>query len=428
VKHFGIISPPVSGHIHPMSALGRELVARGHRVTYLQMLDLEEKIRSEELDFEPIGESDHPRGSLPVSLKQLGQLHGFAALRFTIDAVARTSVMICRDAPDAIRRRGIDALLVDQMEPAGGAVAEHLGIPFVTICNALAMNQEASVPPPFTPWRYRDTAWGRARNRAGYAISNAVTRPISRVVAEFRHRWRLPTLRRPDDSFSKLAQICQMPREFDFPRRELPETFHYVGPLRRPQANGVPFPWERLDGRPVIYASLGTLQNNREPVFRCFAEACRRLDAQLVISHGGGLSDQQAASLPGSPLVVRYAPQPELLKRARVTITHAGLNTVLDSLSAGVAMVLIPLTYEQPAIAQRVERLQAGMVVPFSTLSPFAIENAVTGIFDGQRTADHVQSNAGGVRSAADIVESVLGIQFLASAMRRRPPPDGSYR
>ena len=39
--HFGIVSPPVPGHIHPFGALGRELIARGHRVTFLQMADVE---------------------------------------------------------------------------------------------------------------------------------------------------------------------------------------------------------------------------------------------------------------------------------------------------------------------------------------------------------------------------------------------------
>ena len=48
--HFGIVSPPVAGHIHPFAALGRELAARGHRVTSFQMPDLETKIRSEELE------------------------------------------------------------------------------------------------------------------------------------------------------------------------------------------------------------------------------------------------------------------------------------------------------------------------------------------------------------------------------------------
>src|SRR6478735_7810933 len=99
MKHFGVVSPPVSGHIHPLSALGRELRARGHRVTYFQVPDLEEKIRSEGLDFQPIGQGDHPRGSLLQSLAQLARLQGLAALRFTIRAVASTSIMTCRDAP-----------------------------------------------------------------------------------------------------------------------------------------------------------------------------------------------------------------------------------------------------------------------------------------------------------------------------------------
>jgi zeaxanthin glucosyltransferase len=412
MKHFGIISPPVSGHIHPFAALGRELIARGHRVTYLQMADLEEKIRSEEIDFEPIGLTDHPRGSLPQSLSRLGQLKGLAALRFTINAVARTSVMVCRDAPDAIRRAGINALLVDQMEPAGGAVAEHLGLPFITVCNALAINRDPVAPPPFTDWTYRDSPLARLRNKVGYAASDWLTRPIANVVAEYRKKWKLAALRSPDDSFSKLAQICQMPRAFDFPRTSLPEQFHYVGPLRRPRRTPVPFPWERLDGRPLVYASLGTLQNSREPIFRCFAEACASLNVQLVMSHGGGLTHQQVANLPGDPLVVSYAPQAELLARARLTITHAGLNTVLDSLANGVPLITIPITYEQPAIARRVEWTGSGRSIALSKLDTPGLRQLAEKMLGEQNYRDAAArlgtgiAKAGGVTVAADRVES----------------------
>jgi len=413
--HFGIISPPVSGHIHPMSALGRELVARGHRVSYLQVVDLRAKIEAEGLEFVGIGESDHGPGTLPVSLKALGQLEGLAALRFTIQAVASTTRMVCRDAPAAIAEAGIQALLVDQMEPAGGAVAEHLGLPFVTICNALAINRDPIVPPPFTPWSYRDTGWARLRNRLGYALADRQTAPITRVVSEFRAAWGLPRLDSPDDSFSKLAQICQMPREFDFPRSSLPRGFHYVGPLRRQAPREVAFPWDRLDGRPMIYASLGTLQNNREPLFRMFAAACERLDAQLVVSHGGGLTEDQARSLPGGPLVVPYAPQEALLARARLTLTHAGLNTVLDSLSNGVPVVAVPITYEQPAIARRIEWCGAGSGIPFRSLSVCRLESEVRGMLEdapareGAVRLSRAIEAAGGVRRAADLVEATLG-------------------
>jgi zeaxanthin glucosyltransferase len=411
MKHFGIISPPVSGHIHPFAALGRELQARGHRVTYFQVIDLEEKIRSEEIGFEPIGLTDHPRGSLPESLAKLGRLDGHAALRFTIDAVARTSVMVCRDGPDAIRRAGVDALLVDQMEPAGGAVAEHLGLPFVTVCNALAINRDPVAPPPFTDWRYRPAAWAKLRNAIGYAASDWITRPITKVVAQYRASWKLPALRSPDQSFSRLAQICQMPRAFDFPRANLPEHFHYVGPLRRKRTAVVPFPWERLDGRPLVYASLGTLQNSREPVFRCFAEACAGLDVQLVISHGGGLTAQQAAALPGNPLVVEYAPQEDVLSRAQLTITHAGLNTVLDSLSQKIPLVAIPITYEQPAIARRVEWTGSGCSIGLRALTAASLRRSVESVLKRTNYRARAQQlsaaihDAGGVARAANIVD-----------------------
>ncbi len=415
MRHFGIISPPVFGHIHPFSALGRELKARGHRVTFFQMQDLEQKIRSEGLDFQPLGESDHPPGSLPSSLARLGQLQGLAALRFTVQAIERTSVMVCRDGPAAIGRAHVDALLVDQMEPAGGAVAERLGLPFITICNALAINRDPVAPPPFTPWRYRKTQWAMVRNRVGYIASDWVTRPVARAVNEYRRKWKLPSLSSPDESFSTLAQICQMPREFDFPRTRLPECFHYVGPLRRTPLHPISFPWDRLDGRPVIYASLGTLQNSREAVFRCFAEACLGLDAQLVISHGGGLSQVEAAGLPGNPLVVDYAPQSDVLARAHLTITHAGLNTVLDSLSNGVPLVTVPITYEQPAIARRVEWTGAGRSLSLARLDTAVLKGSVRAVLQqahyrlaAGRIANAI-GDAGGVKQAADVIEHVIG-------------------
>jgi len=414
MTHFGIISPPVPGHIHPFAALGRGLIARGHRVTYLQMLDLEEKIRSEGLDFEAIGTTDHPRGSLPASLDALGRLKGLSALRFTIQAVAKTTRTMCREAPEAIRRLKIDALLVDQMEPAGGAVADHLGIPFVTICNALPINRDPVAPPAFSPWRYRQSPLASVRNAIGYAVSDWLTHPITRVVAEYRARWRLAPLASPDDSFSTLAQISQMPREFDFPRAALPPQFHYVGPLRRAAPHSIAFPWEKLDGRPIVYASLGTLQNSREAVFRCFAEACRDFDVQLVISHGGGLTDAQSSHLPGAPLVVRYAPQETLLERAHLTLTHAGLNTVLDSLAHGVPLVTVPITYEQPSIARRVEWHACGESIALRQLNLRRLRGRLASVLhdscyrDGAARMRAAISAAGGVEKTTVLVESAV--------------------
>jgi MGT family glycosyltransferase len=375
------------------------------------MEDVRTRAQSEGLEFLPIGQRDHPEGSLAESLNRLGHLRGLAALRYTIGAVARTTEMICRDAPEAIRAAGVDVLLVDQTEPAGGSVADYLGLPFVTVCNALALNREAAVPPPFTNWTYRESCWCRARNRLGYIASDRIMRPVMRVIASFRRRWGLPAHRSPEDSFSRLAQISQQPPAFDFTRRALPRRFHYVGPLRGNSGPKSSFPWDQLDGRPLIYASLGTLQQSKEHIFHCFAEACADLDAQLVIAHNGGLDDRAIALLPGKPLTVSYAPQTEVLSRSRVALTHAGLNTVLDALTYGVPIVAVPVTYEQPAIAARVEWSGTGRSLPLARLTVQRLRALVQEVLDQPSFALNARlvaasiRTAGGVRRAADIAE-----------------------
>jgi zeaxanthin glucosyltransferase len=380
-------------------------------MTWFHMEDLADRIRGEDLEFYTIGQTDHPRGSLPESLAQLGRLQGWPALRFTINAIRKTTDMICRDLPEAVRRSGVDALLVDQTEPAGGSVAEHLGMPFVTVCNALALNREPYVPPPFTPWGYQRSAWARVRNGAGYAISDRVMSPVTGMLAGYRRRWKLRPLRSGDDTGSKLAQISQQSAEFDFPRERLPENFHYVGPLRDPHPRRNEFPWDRLDGRTLIFASLGTLQNGKEAIFRCFSEACAGLPVQLVIAHGGGLDGHALSSLAGDPITVPYAPQVEVLKRCALTLTHAGLNTILDSLSQGVPAIAIPLTFEQPAIAARLVWVGAGYRIAPAKLEAGSLRRRIEGVLEEgsyRQAAARMASSigrAGGAGKAADIIE-----------------------
>jgi UDP-glucoronosyl and UDP-glucosyl transferase len=50
--------------------------------------------------------------------------------------------------------------------------------------------------------------------------------------------------------------------------------------------------------------------------------------------------------IPANTVVVRVAPQIELLKRSALCITHAGLNTTLEALAQGVPLVAIPIGYD----------------------------------------------------------------------------------
>jgi UDP:flavonoid glycosyltransferase YjiC (YdhE family) len=107
----------------------------------------------------------------------------------------------------------------------------------------------------------------------------------------------------------------------------------------------VDFPWERLTGEPLIYASMGTILNGRLDVFRIIVAALAKHEGlQLVLSMGDQVDPEQIGPVPSNAIIVKQAPQLELLKQTSVCITHAGLNTVLESLAQGVPQLAIPVT------------------------------------------------------------------------------------
>lgn len=430
MARFGVITPPVPGHLNPFIALASTLQERGHEVVFVHMGDVAERVERAGLSFVEIGASDHPRGSLPASLQTLGTLHGRAALAHVVEAVARTTRMFCREGLPALREARVDALLVDQTEPVGAVLAERLGVPHVTVCNALLVHREVGVPPPFTRWTPNDSWPALLRNAAGYHASDVALRPMHRVMAEQRAAWGLPAWRRMDASFSTLAQVSQQPSAFDFPRRHAPAVLHYCGPFRHARADAAPFDWSRLDGRPLVYGSLGTLQGARRAVFAQFVEACAALDVQLVLSHGGALSSEAVEELATRALVMPYVPQRELLARAAAALTHAGLNTVLDALSFGVPLVAVPLAFEQPAIAARVDWLGCGRVVSVAKLSSSRLREALEAVLSQpayRRAAANIEASiaaAGGAPRAADVIERAVatGRPVVASPVAEPAP------
>jgi MGT family glycosyltransferase len=418
----GIVCPPIPGHLNPMCALGRELVRRGHPVCVFGLPDNAAKVRSEGLEFHGVGAET--AGTLAAEVARLGQLTGLKALRATVARGLELARINCRDLPAALRRERIHGLLVDQNDPAGGSVADKMGLPFVTVCAALLLNREDAIPPNFAPWPYRNIWWARLRNRIGYALFERLVQPITDAVNDYRRAWGLRPHRVIADTFSTVAQISQQTPAIDFAYRELPPTFHYTGPWRDDAAPPVSFPWHQLSGAPLVYATLGTLQNQKAELFHVIAAACDGLDVQLVLTHGGALSNADARKLPGQPLVVRYAPQRTLLARAALTIAHGGLNTVLDSLSFGVPLVVVPVTHEQPGIAARVAWSGAGRVVPLRRVTLERLRDAVTEVLRGEsfgRAAGRVQASiqaAGGVARAADIIEEAVSARRVAATCR----------
>ncbi|MER3477815.1 MAG: glycosyl transferase family 1, partial [Leptolyngbya sp. ERB_1_2] len=325
------------------------------------------------------------------------------------------TLMLLQEAPAALQSVGVEALLIDQTSFGGATVAQFLDLPFISVCCALMLNQDPNVPPINTSWKYHSAQWARLRNQLGHELMNRIARPITEPIAAYRQRWNLPAYTHADDAYSHLAQLCQQPAEFEFPRQHLPACFHFTGPYSNPASREPAFfPYEQLTGQPLIYASLGTVQNQLLGTFQVIAEACQEQDAQLVIALGGGSSPESLPALPGSPLVVEYAPQLELLQRTTLTITHAGMNTTLESLSNGVPMVAIPIANDQPGVAARIAWTGTGELVTLKDLSVSKLRSAIQRVLsEGTYKANALRlqaaiQQAGGAKRAADITEQVV--------------------
>ncbi len=220
----------------------------------------------------------------------------------------------------------------------------------------------------------------------------------------------------PDSTLSPLASITQTPRAFDFESSHWPSQFHHTGPFHDGKGReNIDFPWQLLTGEPLVYASMGTILNGRLDVFRTIVAAlAKRKDLQLVLSVGDQVDPEQIGRVPNSAIIVKQAPQLELLKQTSVCITHAGLNTVLESLAQGVPQVAIPITYEQPGVAARIAHKQTGVVTSLDKLTADNLATLLNKVLiaptyrDNARKLQKAITKANGLSVAADLVEESL--------------------
>jgi zeaxanthin glucosyltransferase len=415
MAHFGLICPPGPSHVTALTGIARELCRRGHRATLFGVLDVETLARHEGVEFHPLGARKFPRGALEAFTLQLSHLHGFKVMAFARQKELDEITMFLEEAPDAMRTAGVTALLIDQVLVPGSSIAEHLNVPFITVCNAAPMDSDPGVPLPYLGWGPASSWAGRMRIRIAWRLLELVLTPLRNTINAYRKAWNLKPLRTIDETNSLLLRLSQQTKDFDFPRDPRSPLIHYIGLIRRDGSSGVPFPFEKLDGRPLVYASLGTMRTDTEGFFHTLAEACATLPVQLVITLGGQSDPGQYAHLPGAPLVVQNAPQLAVLERTSVTVCHGGNNTVLESLAYGVPVIAIPLMLDQYGIAARLHHSGAGERIALRHISADGVRTALNRVMKNPSYKARAQilrqslERAGGQRRAADLIEQVLG-------------------
>lgn len=421
MAHFGVVAPAFYSHFSALSALALELVARGHRVTFLQRPEGAAYLKDPRLSFHALGQDTHPPGSLADALRRAAS-PGPLGLRQVILDMARGTGMLCRELPAAIEALRIDAILADQMEAAGGLVAEALGLPFVSVACAMPVNREPGIPLAVMPFAYDDSERGRQMVEGSTRVYDWMMGPHRAAIAAQARRFGLGARDGLHECLSPLAQIAQTTEAFDFPRRALPPHFHHVGPLRAPVDAGAaaPAPMPEPDpGRRFVFASLGTLQGHRYGIFERIAKACRRLDAQLLVAHCGGLdaAQEQALRRAGASWVCAFAPQAQALAHADAVVSHAGINTVMDAVVARTPILALPVAFDQPGTAARVVHAGIGLRASKHLAGPAAIARQLRRLFEephfGARLDVQAASlaRAGGAPRAADIVEAALRLR-----------------
>lgn len=412
MSHFGVLSYKGTGHLNPLISLSRQLVVRGHRVTFFHDAELEARIRPYGLGFSPIAAISDSIGENTWANRRQKPSSAIPILLYRVRRTINDMERFLRGAPQILAHAEVDALIVDELSFAGPTIAEILHLPYFVISTSVPHDFGWSAPSRIAS---RKSIFTRIQNALLEISVFRMKGPVRRRLDNFRRQVGLRPIRQIKQTFPELAHITQLPQCMDFPRSGLPATFHYTGPFVDEAARiSMKFSWDQLDGRPIIYASFGTTLKGDPVIFRLIAEACDGLGMQLVIALGGRRAPEMFHGMPGKPLIVKDAPQLEILKRAEIVVTHAGANTVLETLMQGKPMIAIPKEFDQPAIAARLEWLGVAIVLQSTKLSAQEIRSALATILSDpsyRSAARGIQAKicaAHGLERAAELIEQSM--------------------
>jgi MGT family glycosyltransferase len=437
--HFGVLSFTGTGHLIPLISLSQELKHRGHRVTFFEKPKIGDRVRDAGLEFFPILPNGASKQRKPP-VKGRGTIwFDISTLRFNIRRIVNDVETFLYQTPPALKQAGVEALIVNEIALTGPTLAQQLQMPYFIVSTSVPHNFGWDAFPWYSGHRNSISPMSWLGKNLLEVSALRIRGPIRYTIDHYRRTVGLGPVRDIQKVFPALAHITQLAQCLDLPGTKRPDNFYYTAPfVNRSPRPLVEFPWDRLDGRPVIYASLGTTRNVQASVFRLLADACQDLDHQLVISLGGRFDAGLFTDLPGNPLVVTFAPQLDLLRLAKLVITHAGPNTVFEALMEGKPMVAIPIALDQPAIAARLARLKIAEVLPIKRLTAQRIRAAVIRVLRDPsyriaavNTQSIIRSIHGSER-AADVIEEALRSRPLPSKHEMQtvcsPPKRGSPR
>jgi MGT family glycosyltransferase len=397
-----------SGHINPTLPIARELVSRGMQVVYYATGDYEKAVRHTGADFRRLDDSYRVADPSQLPFSHTGDMIRFERqlAPLLMDFMAR-GLSGVPDLLERVRAEKADCMVYDHACQWGRMLIKPLGLRAVAFFSSYALT-------PSSPLARE------LRKAMGGLPPPAMLPALLRLLwtsGKLRLRHGLPMVSMTDAlSVHEEVNIVPLPRRFQPDGDTLDESFLFVGPSVTPRVDTADFDLAELERKPTLFISLGTMLNRRLDFYAACYEAFANTRWQVVLSSGS--ADLGSLGKPPANFIVRArVPQLEVLSRARLFLTHGGMNSTMEGLWYGVPLVVFPQMLEQAYTAGRVEELGLGRWIRTGKPSAQELRETVEAV-DTQpsyrerlREFQPLVREAGGHVRAADAIERFLRLK-----------------
>jgi MGT family glycosyltransferase len=379
------------GHAFPMLALGAELVARGHEVTYETWSRWREPVEAHGMAF--VAAPEYP--AFPTRERPVQPYEAM------VRAAGITRPEIANVAPDVV--------VHDILTLAPGLAAELEGVPAATLIPHVYPVTPSGFPPYAVGARLPRTAIGRRAWRRFDPMIEKGLRQGREELNGSRARLGLAPVDRFHGGLStELVLVGTLP-QLEYPR-DWPEHVHVVGPLiwEPPFESIEPPPGDE----PLVLVAPSTAQ---DPDHRLLRAALAGLAGEpiRVLATWNRRPLPGPARIPANTRLVEWISYAQTMPGCALVICHAGHGTLARALVSGAGVVAVPHVGDMAENAARVDWAGLGVRLPWGLLSPTTLRLAVRRALDRpglsanvRRLAAGTSAGAGAAR-AADLVEAM---------------------
>jgi UDP:flavonoid glycosyltransferase YjiC (YdhE family) len=179
---------------------------------------------------------------------------------------------------------------------------------------------------------------------------------------------------------------------FEYPRSDLPDVLHFIGPVLSKSNPDYQLPqwWSDLNtSTPVVLVNQGTVANDLSDLV---IPAIEGLKGQEMIVLAVPVQDGDLKQIPDNVRAEEFIPFGNLLPHVDVMITNGGYGATQMALAHGIPLVIAGATEDKMEVAARVEWSECGINLRRKHPSPQSILNAVREVLENRTFAENAKS------------------------------------